>query len=187
MEKDLANPLAAPCGLYCGACAIYVSYHTGDPEPMNRVGRVFAKLAEEGVSGVPPLKEGAEFSLERAQSMKKEDFLCEGCVSDVVALPCRVCALRDCAMGRGLATCAQCPDYPCQDLVSFNNDGIPHHGEVLANTRRQRDVGLDAWIEEQRARWQCPRCGRSLDWYAMRCPGCGADAEETLGSPDLLD
>lgn len=147
--------LAAPCGLYCGACSI-----------RSAVGRNDSKLIQQIADGL---------ALYLGHPVAVEDLNCDGCLSAVRAAPCRECAIRDCAAAKGIDWCSRCPDFPCQIITDFNNDGLAHHSEVLDSIRRQQGVGIDVWIEEQEQRWRCHKCGRSTDWYAAQCPCCGAE------------
>ena len=153
MTDQEQQNLAAPCGLYCGACSIYVAGRKGDSKRLEQIAKGMAQYL--------------------GRPVEVEDLACEGCLSDVIALQCRDCVLRACAFGKGLTHCAQCSDFPCQQIIAFNNDGMPHHSEVLDNIRRQRAIGIDAWIEEQEKRWRCPHCGCEVEWYASQCPDCG--------------
>jgi len=148
------NNLAAPCGLYCGACSIYVAGKRGD-----------SKRLEQMVSGL---------SQYAGRELEIKDLACEGCSSEIVALHCRDCAIRYCAIEKGCSHCAQCSVFPCKLINDFNNDGMLHHGEVLNNIKRQREIGIDAWIEEQEERWHCTKCNCAVDWYSDQCPGCGS-------------
>lgn len=145
--------LAAPCGLYCGACSIYVAGKRGDSKRLEQMASSLAEYL--------------------GRVLEVRDLACEGCLSDVVALHCRDCALRSCAFEKGVTHCAQCSVFPCKQIIDFNNDGMRHHGEVLDNIRHQRDIGIDAWIQEQEERWRCPHCGCEVDWYSGQCPDCG--------------
>ena len=146
------NP-AAPCGLYCGACSIYVAGIRGDSKRLEQIARAMAEYL--------------------GRPVEVKDLACGGCLSGVIALQCRDCVRRACALGKGLTHCAQCSDFPCQRIIDFNNDGMRHHSEVLDNIRRQRLIGIDAWIEEQKERWRCHNCGHAVDWYINQCPDCG--------------
>jgi hypothetical protein len=118
------------------------------------------------------------------REVEVKDIACEGCLSEVVAIHCRGCAIRACALGKGLACCAECSDSPCQRITDFSRDGIPRHGEILGNIRRQREIGIDAWIKEQEEKQQtrlefkenCGICGRRLihgtESVSMRCVFC---------------
>ena len=98
-----------------------------------------------------------------------EDLACGGCLSDMLAAPCRECRIRDCALDRGYAGCTECDDFPCERIKNFNDDGLPHHSEVLKNIRRQKEIGVDSWLKEQAERWRCPSCAAGTDWYAGHC------------------
>ena len=153
MKGQEQQNLAAPCGLYCGACSAYVAGRRGDTGRLEDLAKRVAQY--------------------RGQEIETKDIACEGCLSSgVIALYCRDCVLRACAFEKGLTHCAQCSDFPCQPIIDFNNDGIRHHSEVLDNIRRQREMSIDAWVEEQEQRWRCPQCGCAVDWYARQCPDC---------------
>ena len=185
MEGEQRQNLAAPCGLYCGACVIYRASRRGDSEFLKQIVEAFSGKEGQLAPGMPPLRKGCDVSEAQRQMQDVKGTACEGCLSEIVAFPCRICAFRDCVLEKGLTNCSQCPDSPCQPLVDFNNDGLPHHGEVLANIQRQREIGLDAWIAEQEARWRCPQCGSTIDWYASQCADCGAALSGTFSFPRL--
>jgi hypothetical protein len=148
---------AAPCGLYCGACVIRAAVKKNDPQLLEMIADGLAVYL--------------------GHSVGVEGVYCDGCLSDVRAAPCRDCEIRDCAISRGITHCSQCADFPCQIITDFNNDEFAHHSEVLDNIRRQREVGIDAWLKEQGERWRCPACGADSDWYAAQCTGCGKELE----------
>jgi hypothetical protein len=103
----------------------------------------------------------------------------------VVAIVCRDCELRACALHKGFRHCSGCPDSPCKRLVDFSKDGLPHHGEVLESILRQRKIGVDSWSEEQRLRWHCPKCGGDVDWYAGQCYKCAAILAPQFNPPQV--
>lgn len=153
MTGQQRQNLAAPCGLYCGACSAYVAGKRGDTKRLEDLAKRVAQYW--------------------SQEVEVKDLACEGCLStEVIALYCRDCGLRACVFEKGLTHCAQCSVFPCQRITDFNNDGIRHHSEVLDNVQRQRKIGIDAWVKEQEERWRCPECGCAVDWYARQCTGC---------------
>lgn len=186
MTSEKKRNLAAPCGLYCGACLIYLASKRGDAELLRQIVKgIVERLGQEG-KGMPPLRKGTVVSELRKQRLEAKDLACEGCLSETVALHCRLCGFRACAFEKGLLHCAQCVVFPCRELVDFNNDGLPHHGEVLTNIRRQQDIGIDVWIAEQAERWRCPHCGCAIDWYARQCSGCGGVLNGCFDWPESL-
>ena len=155
MISQERRELAAPCGLYCGACSTYVARKRGDQAALSAVAKRIAQL--------------------RGWILKpEEDLVCDGCLSSQLATVCRRCSMRACAVEKRIAHCAQCSDFPCQTIIDFNNDGRPHHSEVLANVRHQQKIGIDAWLDEQEKRWRCSTCSCPIEWYDTQCPQCTA-------------
>jgi len=155
MNSHLSQTLAAPCGLYCGACYIYIARKRGGEVALRKIVR---RLPERKDQVIKP----------------REDLICDGCLSSQLSVFCRRCVIRECAFNSGITHCAQCSDFPCETITDFNNDGRPHHGEVLKNIYRQQKVGIDAWLSEQDKRWRCPNCEFRTEWYETKCPECAA-------------
>jgi predicted amidophosphoribosyltransferase len=137
------------CGLNCGACPVGLVNESGDSS-------LLAKMAEDW-------------------GRKPGEIICGGCKSDVTAAFCSRCRMRLCAMQKRLEFCFECPDYPCEKLTAFRNDDAPHHSAIFRNLGEIRDLGVEAWLEVQAARWSCPACGRRFGWYDETCEGCGAE------------
>ncbi len=102
------------------------------------------------------------------------DLTCRGCRTDVVARWCADCEMRLCARAKGVASCGECPAYPCDTLKGFDADEHPHHSVVLKNLEAFREGGAAAWLATQRERWKCPACGARFTWYDEKCGSCGA-------------
>jgi hypothetical protein len=154
--------LVTVCGLYCGACALYRALHESDPvrktEMLNAMAGRFGSPAE---------------ALE-----------CEGCLGGGKLAPyCLNCQILHCANNReGVTRCADCPDFPCDLVTSFKNDGIRHHAEVFDSIRDQQKIGVPAWLKKQEERWRCPQCGTPSSWYARVCDKCGTQQPYRLPS-----
>ncbi|NLT57872.1 MAG: DUF3795 domain-containing protein [Clostridiales bacterium] len=142
MQRDTAAQLAY-CGIYCPVCSFRVACETGDRAHL---------------LGMPakydPFKEG-----------DLADCRCEGCKQDA---SCGPCAIKDCAQDRDLAHCGDCGDFPCEVLLAFQHDGIPHHFEAVQNLHQIRDGGIDRWLAEAARRAVCNVCGGRRSFY-HRC------------------
>jgi len=187
MMIEKKRGLAAPCGLYCGACLIYRANKRGDAESLTQIREwltnTFAGLeGGEQPPGMPPSIKEVDFTSFRENKQGELDLDCEGCLSSVLGFPCHSCGFRDCSQKKGLTNCSQCSDAPCQWLVDFSNDGVPHHSEVLDSIKRQKEIGIDAWLKEQEERWRCTGCGNPLAWYDAKCPECNTTQDQTFGS-----
>lgn len=153
----------AYCGLYCGACPIRAATERGEVEE---------KAAEWGLPA--------------------EDIVCHGCKSKVKAKLSADCVMRLCAQDHGLESCAECDEYPCNTLQTFERDGYPHHSVIAANLEAIYSRGVDTWLAEQKERWSCKACGAPFTWYEDKCSGCGAElydarAEERDIAGDKVD
>ena len=69
----------------------------------------------------------------QAPEMSLKDVTCDGCRGPRLGGYCAACPVRACATGRGLQTCADCPDYACAELEKFLGHGAPgaRHLELL--------------------------------------------------------
>ena len=141
--EDKKN-LAAPCGLYCGVCSVYIAHRDDNVKFKEKLTAVY------GV-GV-------------------DDIRCEGCLSDNPFVYCKVCSIKSCTREKGLEGCHQCNDFPCKAIEDFP---IPVGKKVMLRAiPAWRQLGTDRWMEEEERRYHCPHCGYKLFRGAKRCRGC---------------
>jgi hypothetical protein len=88
---------------------------------------------------------------------------------------------RCCVTKRGLFTCADCDEYPCERLlrvlgVEEGLDSFISHKPALPNLDRIREVGLEAYLGQQRERRLLVEQllanyneGRSMSFYCAAC------------------
>lgn len=96
---------------------------------------------------------------------------------------------RCCVTKRGLFTCADCDEYPCERLlrvlgVEEELDSFLSHKPALPNLDRIREAGLETYLEAQRERRLLVERliadyneGRSMSFYCRAC---------ALMPPDLI-
>jgi hypothetical protein len=89
------------CGLSCNECQAGKATREGDRELLGKTARAWSKAF------------GSRYTV--------EDVTCDGCKSPGgrKSRYCRECKVGPCAEGRGLGTCAECGDYPCDNLAAF--------------------------------------------------------------------
>jgi hypothetical protein len=148
MNKDLL----APCGLYCGVCAVYQATRSGDQRLKQRLLQVYRGL----------LPNGGQMTL--------EDINCQGCLSRETFAYCRHCPVRLCALDRGLEGCHQCAQFPCLFIESFPSPTGKR--TILRAVPSWRELPSEQWVAAELARYQCPQCQRQLFREARRCPDC---------------
>ena len=94
--------MLAFCGLDCAECPAYIATQANDEEARK-------KTAE-------------KWSKEYGPVFTAEDCICDGCLpvpGGRIGTYCGDCPMRTCNIQKGLAHCAQCGDYPCDNLSRF--------------------------------------------------------------------
>ncbi len=163
-EDELRNrELMAPCGLYCGACGIYIANRDGNDKFRTVMGNLYGT--------------------------KPEETVCQGCMQ---AEPrqlygyCRSCTIRDCVRSKGLYSCHQCAEWPCAMIERFPlatglrvmKRAVPLWRAKVAELGDE--AGSVAWARAECERYHCPACGYPLFRGAQRCRQCKAEVAAGL-------
>jgi len=144
MEKN--NPqidlsLLAYCGLYCGGCSFKAAAKENNRKHLYSMPDKYDYL------------KGVELSE------------CPGCKNDKERGRCNI---KDCAINKKIDHCGECDNYPCELIVKFAFDGMPHHENVLKNIEKIKEIGVEKWIAEEKKAYKCS-CGNLLSWYVTNC------------------
>lgn len=143
--------LAAPCGLYCGVCGVYIAHRENNLKFKERLIDFYQK----GLG---------------ATTLVVDDIRCEGCLSGVISIFCQTCQIRSCTIEKGIEGCHQCSDFPCKFIDDFP---IPVGKKVILRAIPfWREYGTEKWMEEEEKRYHCPYCGNKLFRGAKRCRNC---------------
>ncbi|MHA1376825.1 MAG: DUF3795 domain-containing protein [Candidatus Helarchaeota archaeon] len=148
----IKKELLAPCGLYCGVCAIYIAHRDNNLKFKGKLVNVY------------PF------------TNKIEQIQCTGCLSDGIVFDfCKKCPIKDCTKEKGIEGCHQCEDWPCRMIKNFI---MPVGKKVIMRAIPQwREWGTEKWIEEEEKRYHCPECGNPLFRGAKRCNKCKAPVD----------
>jgi len=130
--------LVTYCGLYCGLCA-----------HRNRIPRRAAALRES-------MRNGGWDVWSKDFPHFHDFWIYLNDVADSEArCSCRAgqcgppfCGIRKCAPKKGVDACPFCPEYPCAKILGIAKGYVT----MLADGRRMKDIGIDAWIQEQEER-----------------------------------
>ena len=98
--------LLALCGIDCLECPAYLATQNNDDQ-----------LRE---------KTAAQWSAMFKAQIRPQDINCDGCLGPGPRrfAHCHQCQIRACALERGLANCAACPEYAC-DKLQWLLDAVP--------------------------------------------------------------
>ena len=167
-EEEFRNrDLMAPCGLYCGACGVYLATRDGNEKFKAVMGNLYGT--------------------------KPEETACLGCMQPDPPKKiygfCKACKIRSCVKSKGCYSCHQCGEWPCELIEKFffatgvrvMKRAIPAWREKVAEEGHEK--GSAEWARSECERYHCPSCGQPLFRGAQRCRACKrAVAEELDGS-----
>ncbi|MFH1027383.1 MAG: DUF3795 domain-containing protein, partial [Pseudomonadota bacterium] len=130
------NPsLVAPCGLYCGVCAIYIAGRDNNLKFKERLVNLYKGEAT------------GKGTLPNSESLSTDDIQCRGCLSDQLFMHCRQCEIRKCTKEKGCTGCHQCETFPCQHIDEFPM--TVGKKVILRAIPYWREVGTEKWIQDE--------------------------------------
>ena len=164
-EEEVRNKdLMAPCGLYCGACGVYLATRDNNEKFKTIMG---------GLYGTKP-----------------EDTECLGCMqtqpSDALYCLCEQCDIRKCVKSKGYYSCHQCEAWPCDMIENFGFATGKRVMKRAISLWREKvaelgdEAGSIAWARAECERYHCPDCGSPLFRGAQRCRACKKEVAEGL-------
>ena len=153
------NPdFVAPCGLYCGVCAIYIAHRDHNDKFKQRLVNLYqGQVPDKG-------------RLPNSENFSVADIKCGGCLSDDLFMHCRQCEIRDCTKAKGYAGCHECDEFPCQYIDDFPM--TIGKKVILRAIPYWREVGTEKWVQDEEARYFCPECGHKVFRGATKCNQC---------------
>lgn len=71
--------------------------------------------------------------------------------------------------------CDECPDYPCDDVMEKEErymSKYPLKESPLENLQIIREVGMETFLEIEKEKWTCKKCGSPISVHTGVCTGC---------------
>ncbi len=110
--------------------------------------------------------------------LKKKGFgrtYCSGCLprGKNCAFMKKSCSL----LGQGLVRfCFHCPDFPCRRLKTLDKRYRTfYHMSEIENLNFLKERGVEAFLEKEKAKWRCTRCGGVICCHNGLCYNCDLD------------
>ncbi|MGC1404967.1 MAG: DUF3795 domain-containing protein [Thermodesulfobacteriota bacterium] len=164
-EEEIRNKdLMAPCGLYCGACGVYISNRDGNEKFKAVMGNLYGT--------------------------KPEETECLGCMQPdspkKIYKFCGTCPIRDCVRSKSYYSCHQCAEWPCSKTENF---GFATGKRVMKRTipvwrakvaELGHEKGSVEWARQELERYHCPNCGNPLFRGAQQCRACKKPVADKL-------
>jgi hypothetical protein len=103
---------------------------------------------------------------------------CPGCRGDDAEKKITVlrCFIKNCETPETNESgfCYECAEYPCKKLKHLDKRyRTKYYMSMIENLENIRENGLAAFIEEERERWRCPKCGGVICCHKGYCYECG--------------
>jgi len=150
MSKAADQLLIGRCGLYCGACPVYLSS-----------------------------SEREDFKKKTAAlwNVSIEDCSCDGCGSPKEKSPCSACEIIPCLDSKEFSSCYECDSYEKEDCEKFEKTfrmcleslGI----DLRQNLERLFATSPEQWLTKNEQTWICRTCGTRIPWGYSQCQRCG--------------
>ena len=139
--------MVTACGLYCGACGIYIATQENDTEKILQYALVLKQTFDE--------------------------TLCDGCGAKRKSLHCsKMCTFIDCKGKKLVDHCIDCDEFPCKALIEFKLK-MPHRAEIFDSQNRMKEIGMEEWLVEMQDNFACQRCKTVNSAYHLACRKCG--------------
>jgi len=76
-------------------------------------------------------------------------------------------------MGKGLRYCFECPDYPCKLIKNLEKSyNKRYQASLMENSEFVRQHGLERFMEQQKGKYTCPKCGGIISIHDRECSAC---------------
>jgi hypothetical protein len=102
---------------------------------------------------------------------------CPGCrgSDDSKSISCLACRIKNCEKiaGGNIKYCYECDSFPCARLKQLDKRyRTKYCMSMIENLNTIQNLGIRRFIENEKKRWACPKCGRLLSVHKSECIYC---------------
>lgn len=101
---------------------------------------------------------------------------CGGCLKDDLGKPehCRKCKIKSCANEKSVLRCFECSDFPCILIKNLEKSYCKRYIiSLVENSMIAKEQGISAFLEHDRKKWTCKKCGGVFSLHDGFCSDCG--------------
>jgi hypothetical protein len=103
---------------------------------------------------------------------------CPGCRSDDYPefKTAVICKIKNCKLivSGQVQYCFECESYPCKVLDHLDKRYRTNYGmSMIDNLEIIRNAGVEKFIDQEKERWACPKCGEMICVHKEKCVICG--------------
>jgi hypothetical protein len=103
---------------------------------------------------------------------------CPGCRGEDAGkmVSCLRCHIKDCEVIKlsNSGFCFECAQFPCKRLKQLDKRyRMKYMMSMLENLESIRAIGLSAFVENEKQRWRCRKCGGVICVHQGCCFDCG--------------
>lgn len=115
----------------------------------------------------------------------RDENICPGCRGNDADKPrnCQRCIIANCDQFKfgGKRFCSEkCAEFPCRRLKELDTRyRSKYKMSMLANLKNIEDMGIRAFIRNEKVRWSCSECGGLICVHRGYCSICGREKPNT--------
>ena len=109
--------------------------------------------------------------------LRKENS-CPGCREENKNKPyhCARCRIKNCDefKNNDINYCYECSSFPCKRMKQLDNSYRNNYNfSMIENLENIKNKGIEIFIEDERKRWTCSKCGGIISVHRGYCSICG--------------
>lgn len=113
----------------------------------------------------------------------REKNKCHGCRESNLNKPVTrtKCKIKNCEFFQkeGTQFCFECSDFPCDKLKHLDKRyRTKYNMSMIENLENIQKLGLKEFLENERARWTCSKCGGTICVHKGYCYSCGEQQDK---------
>ena len=113
----------------------------------------------------------------------RERNKCPGCrgPDDNKTISRTSCKIKNCTtfLKDDVQFCFECEDFPCKRLKQLDKRyRTRYHMSMIENLENIKKLGIVEFLENERSRWTCSKCGGTICVHRGCCYSCGEQRQD---------